>query len=98
MFWILILSMLGFSIIAAFRGFSLLNWTLGNVLVLAGFAVFTEVSALAIVTLSVLFALIAIPLNYKPLRKQWLSAPFLAIYRKMLPTISDTEQVALDVT
>ncbi|MFC1777866.1 acyl-CoA dehydrogenase [Pseudomonadota bacterium] len=96
MFWILILCLLGLSITAAFRGMSLLNWTLGMALVLIGFAVFTSVSMLAIIALSVLFAAVAIPLNYKPLRRQWLSAPFLAVYRKMLPTLSDTEKVALE--
>ena len=96
MFWILILCLLGLSITAAFRGMSLLNWTLGMVLVLVGFAVFTDVSMLAITILAVLFAAVAIPLNYKPLRRQWLSAPFLDIYRKMLPTLSDTEKVALE--
>ena len=35
-------------------------------------------STLAIVPLSVLFAAIAIPLNVKPLRRKWLSAPFLS--------------------
>jgi len=96
MFWILILCLLGLSITAAYRGMALLNWTLGMVLVLVGFAVFTDVSMLAVITLSVLFAAVAIPLNYKPLRRQRLSAPFLAIYRKMLPTLSDTEKVALE--
>ena len=42
MFWILILSLLVVSVFAAYRGFSLLNWTLGMALVLAGFAIFTS--------------------------------------------------------
>ena len=96
MFWMLILSLLGLSIIAAYRGINLLNWTLGMALVLAGFAIFTSVSTLAIVILSVLFAAVAIPLNFKPLRRQKITAPFLAMYRKMLPTLSDTEKVALE--
>lgn len=96
MFWILILSLLALSIIAAFRGMSLLNWTLGMALILVGFAIFTNVSTLAIVALSVLFAAVAIPLNHKPLRRQWFSAPFLSMYRKMLPTLSETEKVALE--
>jgi len=96
MFWILILSLLGFSIIAAYRGIKLLNWTLGVALVLAGFAAFTGVSTLAIIFLSVLFAAIAVPLNVKSLRQRWLSEPFLVMYRKMLPTLSDTERVALE--
>jgi acyl-CoA dehydrogenase len=96
MFWILIFSLLGLSITAAFRGMNLLNWTLGMALVLAGFAVFTSVSTPAVIILSVIFAAFAIPLNFKPLRRRRLSAPFLAMYRKMLPTLSDTEKVALE--
>ena len=96
MFWILVLSLLILSITAAYRGINLFNWTLGMVLVLAGFAVFTNVSILAVVILSVLFAVVAVPLNFKPFRRHRLSAPFLAIYRKMLPTLSDTEKVALE--
>jgi acyl-CoA dehydrogenase len=96
MFWILILSLLAVSIISAYHGIKLLNWTIGMALVLAGFAVFTSVSTLAVVILSVLFAAVAIPLNFKPFRRQKLTAPFLAIYRKMLPSLSDTEQAALD--
>jgi len=96
MFSILILSMLVFSFTAAYRGINLLNWSIGIALVLVGFVVFTDVSTLAVGILAVLFAAIAVPLNFKPLRRQWLSAPFLAIYRKMLPTLSDTEKVALE--
>jgi len=96
MFWILILFLLGLSITAAYRGFKLLNWTLGMALVLAGFAVFTTVSTLATIILSVLFATVAIPLNFKPFRRQKLTAPFLVLYRKMLPTLSDTETAALE--
>jgi len=96
MFWVLIFSLLGLSITAAYHGINLLNWTLGMALVLAGFTAFTSVSTLAIILLSVIFAAIAVPLNVKSLRRQWLSAPFLVMYRKMLPTLSDTEQVALD--
>ena len=95
-FWIMILGLLGFSITAAYRGINLVNWTIGMVLILVGFAVFTSVSILAIATLSIVFAAIAIPVNVKSLRRKWLSAPFLTIYRKMLPTLSDTEKVALE--
>ena len=96
MFWILILSLLGLSIIAAYRGIKLMNWTLGMALILAGFAIFTSVPITAIIILSLLFAAIAVPLNVKSLRQRWFSEPFLAIYRKMLPTLSDTEKVALE--
>jgi len=96
MFWIMIVALLGFSVLAAYRGFKLLNWTIGMALVLAGFATFTNASTVGIVLLSVLFAAIAIPLNILPFRRKWLTAPFLKVYRKMLPTLSDTEKVALE--
>jgi len=96
MFWILILCLLALSVTAAYRGINLFNWTLGFALVLVGFAVFTSVSALAIIVLSILFAAVAVPLNVKSMRRRWLSEPFLAVYRKMLPTISETERVALE--
>jgi len=96
MFWMMILSLLGLSVVVAFRAIKLLNWTLGMAAILLGFAFFTSVSITAVVIVSVLFALIAIPLNVKSLRRQWLSEPFLAMYRKMLPTLSETERVALE--
>ena len=39
---------------------------------------------------------IAVPLNVKPWRQQLISGPFLKQFRRMLPSISETEQVALD--
>jgi len=96
MLWIMIMVLLGFSVLAAYRGFKLLNWTIGMALVLAGFGMFTNAPTLGIVLFSVLFAAIAIPLNVLPIRRKWLTAPFLTVYRKMLPTLSDTEKVALE--
>jgi acyl-CoA dehydrogenase len=96
MFWVLILSLFGLSITAGYRGTKLFNWTLGMALILVGFATYSSVPMAAVIILSVLFAAIAVPLNVKSLRRRWLSEPFLPKYRKMLPTISDTEQVALE--
>jgi len=96
MFWMMVMVLLGFSVLAAYRGFKLLNWTIGMALVLAGFAMLTNVPTVGVVLVSVLFAVIAIPLNVLPIRRKWLTAPFLAVYRKMLPTLSDTEKVALE--
>ncbi|GGO73182.1 acyl-CoA dehydrogenase FadE [Bowmanella pacifica] len=42
------------------------------------------------------FLLIALPLNISSVRKQYLSAPFLKIYRKIMPEMSRTEQEAID--
>ncbi len=96
MFWTLVLGLLGISVVAAFIGMNLLNWTLVIVAVLTVVAFFTNVSALTVVTVSVLLAAVIVPLNVLPLRRRWLSEPLLAVYRKLLPDISATEQVALD--
>jgi len=96
MFWILILSLLAVSLAAAYRRTRLLSWTAAMAVILFGFAFFTSISVTAISIVSVLFAAIAIPLNYTPLRLRWMTQPFLDMYRKMLPTISDTEKVALE--
>ena len=96
MFWILILSLLGVSLVAAYRGVQLLPWTVAMAITFAGFAFFTNISVTAIAILSVIFAAIAIPLNYTPLRLRWMTQPFLDMYRKMLPTLSETEKVALE--
>ncbi|WP_102796901.1 acyl-CoA dehydrogenase FadE [Bowmanella denitrificans] len=44
----------------------------------------------------ILFLLIALPLNISTVRKQYISAPFLKIYRKIMPEMSRTEQEAID--
>ncbi|MEE8496452.1 MAG: acyl-CoA dehydrogenase, partial [Xanthomonadales bacterium] len=48
------------------------------------------------VLVAAIFAVIAVPLNFRPWRQQLISAPFLKQFRRMLPTMSATEQVALD--
>jgi acyl-CoA dehydrogenase len=92
----MLLCLLALTAVAAYRGWKLLNWTLGMVVILAAFAFLAPVSKVAVIVLALLFAIVAIPLNFKPLRRQRLTAPFLAVYRKMLPTLSDTEQAALE--
>jgi len=44
----------------------------------------------------ILFLVVALPLSYRPWRQQYLSGPFLQQYLRMVPTLSDTEQVALE--
>ncbi len=43
-----------------------------------------------------LLALVAVPLNGLSWRRRYLSAPLLAIFQKVTPKLSDTEQIALD--
>ncbi len=48
------------------------------------------------VLLGIFVVLVAIPLNVKPLRRALFAAPVLKLFKRVLPKISETEQVALD--
>lgn len=96
MFLILILSLLLVSLAAAYHGLRLVLWTALMAATIVGFGFFTDVSMLGLVLTAIVFAAIAIPLNVESLRQSWLSKPFLDLYRKMLPTLSETERVALE--
>jgi len=58
--------------------------------------VITQSSSLTIVLVSLIFILIALPLNLPVLRKRWISAPVLQIFRKIMPSVSQTEREALE--
>ncbi|HEX5754966.1 MAG TPA: acyl-CoA dehydrogenase, partial [Arenimonas sp.] len=74
-----------------------------------GMAVFTALAASGLVVAAllgasvgatvvagVLLALVALPLLITPLRQQWITAPLLRFYTKILPPLSDTEKTALE--
>ena len=96
MIWLLLLTLLGISLVCAFYGTSLLVWTgaMAAGIVLLGAT--GSVPFLGLLSITLLFAAIAAPLNVKPWRQRLLSGPFLTQFRRMLPEISETEQVALD--
>jgi len=60
------------------------------------FGASTSIALLPLMGIAVLLAAIALPLNYRPWRQQLLTRPFLKQYLRMLPSMSETEQVALD--
>jgi acyl-CoA dehydrogenase len=96
MTWLLLLTLAGISLVCAFYGTTLLIWTGAMA---AGIIVFAATGAVpfwGLLTIALLFAVIAVPLNVKAWRQQLISGPFLAQFRRMLPDISETEQVALD--
>ncbi len=92
----LILSLLIVSLGCAFYGTSLVIWTGASVAVLLIFGVSGTVPLLGLMVTALVFALIAVPLNVVAWRQQYLSAPMLKQYLRMLPGLSDTERVALD--
>jgi acyl-CoA dehydrogenase len=48
------------------------------------------------VLLGIFVVLIALPLNLTPLRRALFAAPLLKLFKRVLPRISETEQIALD--
>lgn len=57
----------------------------------------TGMQSAAVLSLSwLLFALIFIPLNHLPLRRRLISKPVFAMFRSMIPPMSDTERQALE--
>lgn len=92
----LILSLLIVSLACAFYGTTLAIWTGATAAVLVVFGVSGTVPLPGLVLTAAVFALIAIPLNVVAWRQEYLSAPMLKQYLRMLPGLSQTERVALD--
>jgi acyl-CoA dehydrogenase len=79
--------------LAYFRA-PLVLWTL---VAAGGIGLWTAIAPGIATTLAwLVFALLAIPLNFKPLRRRLVSAPLLAQFRRIMPAMSDTEREALD--
>ncbi|MEJ2534701.1 MAG: acyl-CoA dehydrogenase, partial [Gammaproteobacteria bacterium] len=84
------------SLVCAFRGESLRTWTIALAATLVAFLLLTPVSIGAVFLTALILGAIVAPLNVTAWRQQMISAPFLDQYRKMLPSISDTEAAALE--
>ena len=93
---LLILTLLAISMACAFYGTSLLTWTIAIAAAIVVFGATGSVPLIGLAAIGIIFAAIAIPLNVKEWRRQLISAPFLKQFRRMLPDISETEQIALD--
>ena len=95
MTWLMLLTLLAIALACAFYGTSLLIWTGATLAGIAVFAATGAVPLLSLMVVTLVFALIAVPLNFRPWRQQFISGPFLKEFRRMLPEMSETEQVAL---
>ncbi|MEE4292467.1 MAG: acyl-CoA dehydrogenase [Xanthomonadales bacterium] len=96
MIWLMILILAAISLGCAFYGTTLLVWTGAMAAGIVAMGAAGAISPLTLIVTAVLFAIVAVPLNFKPWRQQFISGPFLKQFRAMLPEISETEQVALD--
>lgn len=81
--------------IAAYFRASLKAWVILSAAGLA-LALAAKASLIATIIAAALLALVAVPLLNPGLRRSRITAPLLSIYQKMLPTLSETEQTALE--
>jgi acyl-CoA dehydrogenase len=95
MLW-LFLALLATSLACAFYGVTLGMWTAAMAAVVVVFGLSGSVSWVGLIVTALVLAAIAVPLNLSAWRREYLSAPMLRQYLRMLPGLSDTEQVALD--
>ena len=94
LFFILVL--LGISVACSFLKTPLNVWTAALAATLLVFTLAGEPGWISLTLGWLIFALIAVPLNYLPWRQAFLTAPVLKMFRTMTPQISETERVALD--
>ena len=86
---------LGGGVFLAYRRTDLLTSTIATGVAIAAYVVFGDGHFLWKFVLIALFGLMVIP-NLIEFRREKLTKPLLAIYRKMLPSMSDTEREALE--
>jgi acyl-CoA dehydrogenase len=83
-------------LVFGYFGLPILWWTLAAGLATWYLSVIAGFSVAANVVLGGVFAVLAAILNIPPLRRAVLSSPVLAIYRRILPDMSQTEKEAID--
>jgi acyl-CoA dehydrogenase len=71
-------------------------WTGAMATVLLVFTLAGQPGPLTLFLSWLILAVVAIPLNHKTWRREFLTAPILKTFEKMMPQISETERVALD--
>jgi acyl-CoA dehydrogenase len=93
---LIILCSLGVAWILAYHRSSAWLWTVAAAIGLVLVTAYARWPQTAVVTLWIVFAVAALLLNPTPLRRNVVSRPLLALFRRILPQVSQTEQEALD--
>jgi len=81
---------------AAYARVRLLPWSIATAVAIVAVGIAAGSSTWAIAIPLLLLALVAVPLNLPEFRRRKLSAPLLAMFQKVTPQLSPTEQIALD--
>ena len=93
LFWALLF--IGGGIFLAYQRIDLRTSTIATGLALAAYTVFGSGAWYWLIIIWALFGLMVVP-NLIEVRREKLTKPLLAVYRKMLPSMSDTEREALE--
>ncbi|WP_241504093.1 acyl-CoA dehydrogenase [Pelagibaculum spongiae] len=80
----------------AYRRSSLKEWTIYGAAALAVLTLFSGFSGVGLAISWLIFAAVAVPLNMDKIRLTYISGPILKLFRKIMPTMSQTEKEALD--
>ncbi|MGM0658892.1 MAG: acyl-CoA dehydrogenase [Pseudomonadota bacterium] len=96
MILLFILVLVAVSVACSFLKTSLQVWTGAVAATLLVFTLAGEPGWISLTLGWLIFALVAVPLNYSPWRRALVTAPVLKVFNKMTPQISDTERVALE--
>ena len=83
-------------LVAAYLRLQLLHWSLLLGTGLLAFTLFSDASLAQVYLLWIIYAAVVIPLNLKPVRRNLVSRAIYRVMKKVMPTISQTEQEALD--
>ncbi len=95
--WLIVVAMIVAVWVCAYRRYSALGWTaVIRRRRLAALFFLPNISRPLLIGLWGVFAIGALLLNGSPLRRAVVSAPLLALFRRILPHVSQTEQEALD--
>jgi acyl-CoA dehydrogenase len=91
-----LLALIAVGLACGYTRAGLKTWTVASAAALTLASLYSGASWVTLGLTWVLFAAIAVVLNYRPLRVQLLSQPMLDIYQRIAPQLSDTERVALE--
>ena len=91
------LALLLCTVVVAHRRLGLLAWTALSAIGLGAATVFAGAHPVALGIAWAVFALVAVPFNIGPVRRVIFSAPFLKVYQRITPQLSETEKTAPSV-
>ncbi|MEZ5470009.1 MAG: acyl-CoA dehydrogenase [Lysobacterales bacterium] len=91
-----LLALIAVGLACGFTRAGLKTWTVASAAALTLASLYSGASWVTLGLTWVVFAAIAVVLNYRPLRVQLLSQPMLDVYQRIAPQLSDTERVALE--